>query len=204
MTYTIAPAALAALRQATALWPDRDRGCDGTIASSSHLATAPKSFHNPSRGDGIWTEGGVVLAFDLTHSPEKGCDAHRLVRAAVARGDRRISEAISQGRIWTRARAAQGWRPYTGANPHNAHAHVSIAWEHRNDTGPWWKPAPIDEEPEMTPAEWERLENLLDHMLDDKIRLILRGESPAGKLTHVDNIRAIRADIAALDIPRKD
>lgn len=155
----IAPAARAALQQATLIAPKRSTASDGTVGDRAHRSR--RSFHNPSQGDGVWDDSGTVLAFDLTNDPANGCDAHRLVRDAVARGDQRISEAISNGRIWTRARRAEGWRKYTGANPHDRHAHVSISWEHRNDTSPWWvPPATPDEEDDMTPEQAKQLKEV--------------------------------------------
>lgn len=142
MSWRPAPAVQAALAEATRRWPKRSRVADGTIGDLRHSSTT--SDHNPD-------SRGVVLAFDLTHDPRNGCDAHALVRAAVDRRDRRVKYAISQGQIWSRKRAGEGWRPYRGSNPHDKHAHVSVerAWE--NDTGDWWpqpKPTPPDPEQE--------------------------------------------------------
>lgn len=158
MSYTIAPAAKSALTQATLLAPDRDRSYDGLVGDDAHRQR--RSFHNPSLGDGIWNDVGVVCAFDLTHDPDHGCDAHQLVRDAVARRDRRIHEAISQGQIWTRRRAVEGWRPYDGENRHDHHAHVSVAWEYRTDTDPWWRSVPVDVEDELTPDQDARLKSI--------------------------------------------
>ena len=124
-----APAVRAALAEASRRFPGRSCVADGTIGDAAH--SARRSFHNPD-------ERGVVLAFDLTHDPDRGCDAHRLVREAVERRDPRVLEAISQGRIWTKKRAAEGWRPYRGSNKHHQHAHVSIDRAHEDDTSAWW------------------------------------------------------------------
>lgn len=129
MSFTIAPAVSAALGQATVLWPKRSRKCDGTVGDLAHSSRT--SDHNPD-------SRGVVLAFDLTHDPASGCDAHSLVRAAVAQRDRRIKYAISEGRIWSAARGAEGWRRYDGENRHDKHAHVSVNRRYENDTAPWW------------------------------------------------------------------
>ena len=123
---SVAPAASCALTQATMLWPTRSRASDGLAGDAAHRAR--RSYHNPSYGDGSYRADGTVLAFDLTNDIAKGCDAHRLIRDAVERRDPRILEAISQQRIWTKARAAEGWRPYGGDNPHDKHIHVSIVW----------------------------------------------------------------------------
>lgn len=142
MSYTIVPAVKAALAEATRRWPRRSRTCDGTIGDAAHSSRA--SDHNPN-------EHGEVLAFDLTHDPAHGCDAHALVLAAVRRHDRRIKYAISRGRIWSDARAIEGWRPYFGSNPHDKHAHVSIKRRYRADTSPWW-PTPKEDD-DVTPED---------------------------------------------------
>jgi hypothetical protein len=160
MAYSIAPATKAALAQATALWPDRSRASDGTIGDSAHAAR--RSWHNPSRPDGTPDPNGVVYAFDLTHDPTHGCDAHALVRAAVARRDPRVLEAISMRRIWTKKRAAEGWRPYSGSNPHDKHAHVSVDPDHAHNIDPWW----AAEEDDVTKEE---LQDALREVLNDAI-----------------------------------
>lgn len=124
-----APVCRAALAEATALWPNRSRASDGIVADAAHSSG---SDHNDPDKDGF------AEAFDLTHDPANGCDAHALVRAAVARRDRRIKYAISNGQIWSAARADEGWRRYTGDNPHRTHAHVSTTDAYRDDTSPWW------------------------------------------------------------------
>lgn len=136
MPSTIARACTAALQQASSLWPKRRRSSDGTIGDQAHRAR--RSWHNPSKPDGTPDPDGVVYAFDLSHDPANGCDAHALVRAAVARRDRRVLQAISDRRIWTKARAAEGWRPYSGQNPHTKHAHVTVDPRFADDTSPWW------------------------------------------------------------------
>lgn len=141
MSWRVAPAVVAALDEATRRWPRRSRTADGTIGDPAHARRGPASDHNPD-------ERGVVLAFDLTHDPGNGCDAHALVERAVARRDPRIKYAISRRRIWSSARAAEGWRPYTGANPHQAHAHVSVKRSQENDTRDWWPADPAADDPE--------------------------------------------------------
>ncbi len=138
MSWHAVSAVKAALAEATERWPKRNRASDGTVSSAQHRIRNPSSDHDPD-------ERGAVLAFDLTSDPESGCDAHKLVREAVARGDKRIRYAISNGRIWSRARRKEGWRPYSGSNDHTLHAHVSVERRYENDTSPWWaapEPAP--------------------------------------------------------------
>lgn len=135
---TVPASIQAAFNEANRLWPTRSRASDGAVGDAAHAARA--SDHNP---DGR----GVVHAFDLTHDPAAGVDCHRL--AAHVIDDPRIKYAIWDRRIWSREKASQGWRPYTGANPHTKHMHVSILSgpAPENDTRPWWDQAEEDDMP---------------------------------------------------------
>jgi hypothetical protein len=130
-SWYLPPAVSGAISQANRLAPLRSRRSDGTIGDAAHRSR--RSDHNPDHR-------GAVLAFDLTHDPVGGFDAHALVEAAVRRRDPRIKYAISRGRIWSKQYAADGWRPYSGANPHQTHAHVSVDRAHENDISSWWAP----------------------------------------------------------------
>ena len=103
------PAAIAALRQATRLWPKRRRSSDGLLPSAAHVAQNPNSDHN----DGY--------AFDLSHDPANGVDCNVLFRRF--RDDPRVEYLIWDRRIWSKRR---GERAYSGPNPHTSHIHVSI------------------------------------------------------------------------------
>jgi hypothetical protein len=74
-------------------------------------------------------------AFDLTHDPAHGVDCGVLSRLVI--NDNRVTYVISNRQIYNRARVAEGWRPYTGLNPHNRHMHVSIQAASRDDLSPW-------------------------------------------------------------------
>jgi hypothetical protein len=41
-------------------------------------------------------------------------------------------------RIWSAYRAADGWRPYTGASPHRDHIHISFTWNGATMRSSWW------------------------------------------------------------------
>ena len=56
------PAAIAVLRQATALRPNRKKASDGLLPSAAHLSQSPNSDHNTG------------LAVDLTDDPKGGID----------------------------------------------------------------------------------------------------------------------------------
>jgi hypothetical protein len=40
--------------------------------------------------------------------------------------------------IWSSYRAADGWRPYTGASPHRDHIHISLSWNGATMRTSWW------------------------------------------------------------------
>ena len=115
------PAAIAVLRQATALWPKRKKASDGLLPSLAHIHQNPNSDHNSG------------LAVDLTNDPARGvvC-ADLFIRL---REDKRVDYLIFNRRIWSRR---NGERDYSGSNPHEKHLHISIKAEHSKDTSPWF------------------------------------------------------------------
>ena len=118
------PAATAVLRQATALFPKRNKASDGLLPSAAHVKASPNSDHNTG------------LAVDLTHDPKNGVDC--AVIFENLKDDVRVSYLIFSGKIWSRERREEGNRKYTGSNPHNKHLHISIRSSHANDTSPWF------------------------------------------------------------------
>jgi hypothetical protein len=113
--------------QVNAKWPGRDKSSDGTIGDASHQAT--NSDHNPN-------SAGVVTAMDITHDPAHGLDARKLAETLVASRDPRIKYIISNAQIVSSTVSPWQWRPYTGANAHRAHVHISVAGDY-DDTRPW-------------------------------------------------------------------
>jgi hypothetical protein len=118
------PAAIAVLRQATALKPMRKKASDGLLPSAAHMKQSPKSDHNTG------------LAVDLTHDPKNGIDCVEIFEKL--KEDKRVSYLIFQGQIWSKQKAKQGNRKYTGTNPHNKHLHISIESTMGADTSPWF------------------------------------------------------------------
>ena len=115
------PAAVAALRQATALAPKRAKASDGLLPSAAHLVQNPDSDHNTG------------LAFDLTHDPDNGIDAGECF--IKWREDNRVDYLIFDHKIWSKAK---GVRKYTGKNPHTKHIHCSIKKSQGDNTSPWF------------------------------------------------------------------
>ena len=118
------PAAIAVLRQATALVPKRNKVSDGLLPSKAHIKASPNSDHNTG------------LAVDLTHDPKAGIDCAEIFEKL--KEDNRVSYLIFNKKIWSRDKAKSGNRPYSGSNPHTKHLHISINADSANDTSPWF------------------------------------------------------------------
>lgn len=118
---TAKPAAIAVLRQATALRPKRKKASDGLLPSAAHLKQSPNSDHNTG------------YAVDLTHDPKNDIDCVKLF--IELQDDKRVKYLIFQGRIWSQT---NGVSKYTGSNPHDKHLHISIKEGHGNDVSAWF------------------------------------------------------------------
>lgn len=105
-------------------WPSRSKESDGTIGDEAHASRS--SDHNPWVKDGSI---GVVTGMDITHDPKSGCDSYALAEQLLRAKDPRIKYVISNKKIASgtgQGQEAWKWRPYSGANPHNHHVHISI------------------------------------------------------------------------------
>ena len=118
------PAAIAVLRQATAIKPSRKKASDGLLPSAAHINQNPDSDHNTG------------YAVDLTHDPINGIDCKDIFEKL--KEDKRVKYLIFQGKIWSKEKAKQGNRIYTGSNQHTKHLHISINDGMGNDTSPWF------------------------------------------------------------------
>lgn len=121
------PAAIALLRQASAIWPKRKKASDGLLPSKAHVNQNPNSDHNSG------------FAVDITHDPANGVDCRVLY--TELQKDKRVKYLIFQGRIWSQKK---GENTYTGTNRHEKHLHVSIKENCGSDTSSWfpWMPQP--------------------------------------------------------------
>jgi hypothetical protein len=115
------PAAIAVLRQATALKPKRKKASDGLLPSAAHVKQNPNSDHNSG------------FAVDVTHDPVFGIDcAFAFIKLQA---DKRVKYLIFNGKIWS---PEKGNRDYTGPNKHKHHLHISIKETCGYDTSPWF------------------------------------------------------------------
>lgn len=142
MTWRLARALETLRAQVNAKWPSRSKSSDGSIGDTAHSARV--SDHNPD-------SAGVVHAIDITHDPAHGFDSYAFADHILAEQDQRLRYVISNSRIGSGpAGPSPGkWRPYSGANPHNHHVHISVVTGPSQDsTAPW----DIDGVPYATPA----------------------------------------------------
>ena len=130
MTWRLAQALVALRDQLNALSPNRSKISDGSIGNTEHAAR--KSDHNPDAK-------GIVHAIDITHDPAHGIDSEKLAQALLASQDKRLKYVISNRKIASGADGPEPWmwRPYTGANPHNHHCHVSVTDAGADNSSPW-------------------------------------------------------------------
>ncbi len=123
--WRIAKTLLRMREQINAKAPNRNKASDGAIGDTNHQNRS--SDHNPWVIDG---PNGVVTAIDVTHSPDKGCDADRIAESLRASRDSRIKYIIWNKRIVSSypqgGTAAWTWRRYTGRNGHTHHVHISV------------------------------------------------------------------------------
>ena len=139
------PAAIAVLRQATALKPKRKKASDGLLPSAAHQVQNPDSDHNTG------------YAVDLTHDPVTGIDGDLVYKEL--KSDKRVKYLIFKGRIWS---AMKGDHQYDGSNPHTKHVHISIKDDCGNDTSPWfpWLDKPVFKTADAARAAASRLKPL--------------------------------------------
>jgi hypothetical protein len=117
------------LDEINAAAPLRSKISDGSIGDAAHATRS--SDHNPWVRFGGY---GIVRARDFTHDPARGLDCNKLAEALaalVAVGGhpacRSGAYIIWRSRIFSFDRRQEGWRPYSGSNPHDKHLHLSVA-----------------------------------------------------------------------------
>jgi len=134
---------------------------DGTVASKSHDINSPTSDHSPDADDGdvaaIDFGGGKAFLDEVT-------EQLRLSR------DPRIKYVIYNERMFS-SYARHGydpytWRPYSGANGHKTHAHVSVTTAGEQDASEWQ----LQEDSVAEPAPLTAYEQAaIDSLLEDGV-----------------------------------
>lgn len=131
MAWRVAESLQTLLGQLNALYPNRSKVSDGSIGDERHQK-AGTSDHLPNANH-------VVTARDFTHDPGNGINGQWLANALVASRDPRIKYVIWNKQICSSKQSPWVWRPYSGANAHQHHVHVSVDADPKlyDSTAPW-------------------------------------------------------------------
>lgn len=125
--------------------PRRKTASDGWIGDAAHASRT--SDHNP------WIKDkrgmGVVRARDFTHDPSGGLSGDAFAQRVAALLGKHPALGSGAYVIWDRRiistdRLREGWRSYSGSNPHTQHVHVSVGTSGYDSTAPWNVFAPPD------------------------------------------------------------
>lgn len=110
----------------TAAYPNRTRP-DWIIGDTAHAGSA--SDHNPN-------SAGVVCAIDIRQGG--GINLTTVAETIKRNNPTQVKYVIFNRRIWSKARNSEGWRTYSGSNPHTTHVHVSVGvGSDGRSTGPY-------------------------------------------------------------------
>ena len=137
MSWRVADSLNVLLAEVDQAAPGRNKASDGSIGDAAHASRS--SDHNPWVIDANGV--GVVRARDITDDPARMRAAELAIQIAALLGKH---PALGSGAmvIWNRRiistdRLSEGWRPYTGSNPHDKHVHVSVGTRGYDSTAPW-------------------------------------------------------------------
>lgn len=132
--WRVARSLLVYRREIDTIRPNRSKYIDGTIGDADHQKRT--SDHNP------WVPppgGGVVTAMDVTD--DEGTLTMEIGEILRRSKDPRIKYYIGERKMFssyaTRSYPAWTWRPYSGANAHTSHGHLSVQPFNYDDESPW-------------------------------------------------------------------
>lgn len=162
--------------------PRRSTLSDGWIGDAAHASRS--SDHNPW----IIVGGvGVVRARDFTHDPEGGLDCNALAEELAGMLREGTHPALGsgayviwRGRIISRDRISEGWRPYSGSNPHDKHLHLSVTTRSSgfDSTARWAVLVPAKPKPKKLPP---RVQTALSEILIEIKRIRAAREVARGR-----------------------
>lgn len=171
-----------------AAYLDRSTASDGTIGDAAHASR--DSDHNPWV---ILAGVGIVRARDVTHDPAHGCDCDVLAERVAALIALSAHPALRHGayvirnrRIFSFDRRGEGWRPYTGSNPHEKHMHVSVSLDPTgfDSTAPWG----ITEKADPMADYADQLDRIEKALAADKRRDVALRKAVRGVADMVDGV----------------
>lgn len=158
MTWRVAKSLDVVLAEVNAMAPNRSKLSDGSIGDASHASR--DSDHNPWVIDSSGV--GVVRARDFTHDPVDGFDCTKFAARVGALLGKHPALGHGAYVIWNRRiistdRLSEGWRTYSGTNPHDKHCHVSVGLAGYDSTLPWLTAATKPQEDIVTPEDIEKI-----------------------------------------------
>lgn len=218
MSWVLTPAMVRLRAEVDAIAPGRDRRSDGSIGDQSHASGV--SGHNPDEtgnseyrdSDRVNEVRAIDLDQDLRRSGLSMEDVvQHLVRRCRSGAERRLAYVIYRRRIWG---DGAGWReqPYSGANPHDQHCHVSGRPAGDGDTSSYHLADLVqgaqgdEEDDEMTPAEkW--VQHVMNYRLEalraNRAVIKIPARADLGKaykaFTEPNNLAVALAVLAARD-----
>lgn len=189
MEWRVAESLEQLLEQVNEIAPNRSKISDGSIGDPNHASRV--SDHNPHCGP------GVVTARDITHDPDKGADMGQITEALRESRDPRIKYVIYNGRMFSSYQSgshpAWSWRPYTGINAHEKHAHISVNCDGQKDSRtPWtirreeWDEVATKQE--IKEAIREVVREVVSQELDKTRKELAVGKSAAKNGYNSDNV----------------
>lgn len=214
MSWRVAHSLDVLLEEINAAAPRRSKISDGSIGDAAHASR--DSDHNPW----VTFQGqGIVRARDFTHDPAGGLDCNDLAKALAALiavgghpACRSGAYVIWNRRIFSFDRRGEGWRAYTGSNPHDHHCHMSVAldpagFDSRAMWGVMTEEDPMAEYADQLDRIETRVKNLADAERRRAERDTRRQKALVDRLSAIADqakddatakqIRALRDEIAA-------
>lgn len=184
MSWRVARSLDVLLDEVNATAPLRSKVSDGSIGDAAHATR--DSDHNPFI---VFGGQGIVRARDFTHDPANGLDCNDLAKvlaALIATGVhpacRSGAYVIWRSRIYSFDRRHEGWRPYSGSNPHDKHLHISVATDPAgfDSTASWL----VHQEDDVTPEDIDKIAAAaVEKLLATKIEVKRNGTDPKVKLS---------------------
>lgn len=168
--------------------PNRSKASDGGLGDPAHAARV--SDHNPNKA-GVWR------ARDVTNDVPGGMVCGELATLLVRKLGSHpalMSGAyiIWNGRIISYDRRGEGWRPYSGDNPHTRHLHLSVSTAAAGyDSRQPWNLYPLP------PTRITRARKLLADV-DELLADAAASAGPARRAKIAAGRTALRAVLAAL------
>lgn len=188
-----APSLVALRNEINARWPRRDKASDGCCGDAAHAAR--KSDHNANAS-------GYAHALDIDEDIVAGLGPRPLwdtVLPALLR-DSRTKYVIYERRIMYPDGTN---KPYTGANAHAHHLHLSIKSTATHDTRRWLPASPPVEEEDMFSEQDRELLRATADRVSHLEKAVFDGAPEFGVPSIQVAVTEIGYSVAGYDLPKK-